>query len=76
MSSYAYVKQREYGTRIIKLTDDYLDVDEVTFGWEYFAESPALVKRGDTYYIFGSHLTGWDHNDNVRTHFPSRVPNI
>lgn len=76
MSSYADVKQREYGTRIIKLTDDYLDVDAVTFGWEYFAESPALIKRGDTYYIFGSHLTGWDPNDNVRGHFSSRVPNI
>lgn len=57
--------QREYGTRIIKLTDDYLDVEEVTFGWEYFAESPALVKRNGIYYIFGSHLTGWNPNDNV-----------
>ncbi|OJJ65124.1 hypothetical protein ASPSYDRAFT_139499 [Aspergillus sydowii CBS 593.65] len=64
-SAYLLSEDREYGTRIIKLTDDYLDVDAVTFGWEYFAESPALIKRGDAYYIFGSHLTGWDPNDNV-----------
>ncbi|KAL4787992.1 glycosyl hydrolase [Aspergillus varians] len=64
-SAYLLSEDREYGTRIIKLTDDYLDVEEVTFGWEYFAESPALIKRGDAYFIFGSHLTGWSPNDNV-----------
>ncbi|KAL4950202.1 glycosyl hydrolase [Aspergillus filifer] len=64
-SAYLLSEDREYGTRIIKLTDDYLDVEEVTFGWEYFAESPALVKRGENYFIFGSHLTGWNPNDNV-----------
>ncbi|KAL4934955.1 hypothetical protein BDV06DRAFT_229274 [Aspergillus oleicola] len=62
---YLLSEDREYGTRIIKLTDDYLDVEEVTFGWEYFAESPALVKRGENYFIFGSHLTGWNPNDNI-----------
>ncbi|KAL4931949.1 glycosyl hydrolase family 43 protein [Aspergillus undulatus] len=64
-SAYLLTEDREYGTRIIKLTDDYLDVEEVTFGWEYFAESPALIKRGDNYFIFGSHLTGWSPNDNI-----------
>ncbi|KAL4916565.1 glycosyl hydrolase [Aspergillus aurantiobrunneus] len=64
-SAYLLTEDREYGTRIIKLTDDYLDVEDVTFGWEYFAESPSLVKRGDTYFIFGSHLTGWSPNDNI-----------
>lgn len=49
----------------MKMTDDYLDIEEITFGWEYFAESPALVKRNGYYYIFGSHLTGWNPNDNV-----------
>ncbi|KAL4797874.1 glycosyl hydrolase [Aspergillus venezuelensis] len=64
-SAYLLSEDREYGTRIIKLTADYLDVEEVTFGWEYFAESPALIKRGENYFIFGSHLTGWSPNDNV-----------
>ncbi|KAJ0344479.1 hypothetical protein COL154_007875 [Colletotrichum chrysophilum] len=69
--AYLLSEDREYGTRIIKLTDDYLDVEEVTFGWEYFAESPALVKRNGIYYIFGSHLTGWNPNDNVYSYAES-----
>ncbi|KAF6815910.1 glycosyl hydrolase family 43 protein [Colletotrichum musicola] len=63
--AYLLTEDREYGTRIMKMTDDYLDIEEITFGWEYFAESPALVKRNGYYYIFGSHLTGWNPNDNV-----------
>ena len=47
------------------LSDDYLNVTEVTFGWEYFAESPAMIKTKGHYFIFGSHLTGWNPNDNV-----------
>lgn len=47
------------------MTDDYLNVTEVTFGWEYFAESPAMLKMDGHYFLFGSHLTGWDPNDNV-----------
>ncbi|OLN89352.1 hypothetical protein CCHL11_08993 [Colletotrichum chlorophyti] len=70
-TGYLLTEDREYGTRIIKLTDDYLDVAEVTFGWEYFAESPALVKRDGTYFIFGSHLTGWNPNDNVYSYATS-----
>ncbi|TDZ13346.1 hypothetical protein C8035_v004418 [Colletotrichum spinosum] len=69
--AYLLTEDREYGTRIIKLTDDYLDVEEVTFGWEYFAESPALVKRNGFYFIFGSHLTGWNANDNVYSYAES-----
>jgi hypothetical protein len=30
-------------------------------------ESPAMVKIGGTYYLFGSHLTGWNTNDNQYT---------
>ena len=57
--------KRDYGTRIIAMSEDYLNVTEVTFGWEYFAESPAMLKMNGHYFIFGSHLTGWDPNDNV-----------
>ena len=66
--------QREYGTRIMALSDDYLNVTEITYEWEYFAESPAMLKQNGYYFIFGSHLTGWDANDNVR--FPTRAPRL
>ena len=52
------------------MTDDYLNVTEVTFGWEYFAESPAMLKMDGHYFLFGSHLTGWDPNDNVSQRAP------
>lgn len=64
--------QREYGTRIMALSDDYLNVTEITYEWEYFAESPAMLKQNGYYFIFGSHLTGWDANDNVL--FPTTAP--
>ncbi|KAM0330127.1 hypothetical protein ACHAQA_004300 [Verticillium albo-atrum] len=62
---YLLTEDREFGTRIIALTDDYLNVTEVTFEWAYFAESPAVLKQNGYYFIFGSHLTGWNPNDNV-----------
>ncbi|KAG9253918.1 glycosyl hydrolase family 43 protein [Emericellopsis atlantica] len=64
-TAYLLTEDREYGTRIMRLSEDYLSVEEITMEWQYFAESPAMVKRGGTYYIFGSHLTGWNPNDNV-----------
>jgi hypothetical protein len=48
------------------LSDDYLNVTEITYEWQYFAESPAMLKQNGYYFIFGSHLTGWNANDNVR----------
>lgn len=35
------------------------------YTWRENIESPALIKRGDLYYMFGSNLTGWVANDNV-----------
>lgn len=58
------------------MTDDYLNVTEVTFGWEYFAESPAMLKMDGHYFIFGSHLTGWDPNDNVSSNSSPSLPLI
>jgi hypothetical protein len=52
------------------LSDDYLNVTEITFRFAgYWAKSPAMLKKDGHYFIFGSHLTGWDANDNVRERF-------
>ncbi|KAF5022536.1 hypothetical protein F66182_5438 [Fusarium sp. NRRL 66182] len=64
-SAYLLTEDREYGTRIMALSDDYLNVTEITYEWQYFAESPAMLKQNGYYFIFGSHLTGWNPNDNV-----------
>lgn len=57
--------QRENGLRIVALSDDYLTVTTNTYLWKDSIEAPALVRLGSRYYMFGSHLSGWDPNDNV-----------
>lgn len=57
--------QRENGIRIEKLTPDYLDIVGNTYLWKDHIEAPALIKQQGRYYMFGSHLSGWDPNDNV-----------
>jgi hypothetical protein len=57
--------QRENGLRIDKLDDTYTKVQSATYRWSEKIESPAMVKVSGRYYMFGSHLTGWDPNDNV-----------
>ncbi|KAI1341406.1 galactan 1,3-beta-galactosidase [Xylariaceae sp. FL0016] len=64
-SAYLLTEDRENGLRIDALSDDYLNVTEATYLWSDSIEAPALVKLDGTYYMFGSHLTGWDPNDNV-----------
>lgn len=49
--------------QIYRLSDDYLTVSTLAATLPQY-ESPALVKIGGTYFIFGSHLTGWSTNDN------------
>ncbi|KAK7423963.1 hypothetical protein QQX98_000835 [Neonectria punicea] len=70
-SAYLMSEDREFGTRIMALSDDYLSVTEATYEWEYFAESPAMLKKDGYYFIFGSHLTGWNPNDNVYSYATS-----
>ncbi|MEV4561902.1 RICIN domain-containing protein [Kitasatospora sp. NPDC049285] len=54
------------GLRIDRLSADYLTVDSpVALLGGGSIESPAMVKVGGTYYLLGSHLTGWNLNDNV-----------
>ncbi|KAL8298871.1 hypothetical protein RB597_007478 [Gaeumannomyces tritici] len=66
-TAYLLTEDRENGLRINRLTDDYLAVagSSSTYRWNERIESPAMVKLSGRYYMFGSHLTGWDPNDNV-----------
>ncbi|KAJ3549145.1 hypothetical protein NM208_g657 [Fusarium decemcellulare] len=70
-AGYLMTEDREFGTRIMALSEDYLNVTEITYEWEYFAESPAMLKKNGHYFIFGSHLTGWNPNDNVYSYATS-----
>jgi len=49
--------------QIYKLSDDYLTVSSLVATVPQY-ESPAVAKIGSTYFLFGSHLTGWSTNDN------------
>jgi len=52
--------------QIYQLSADFLSVTALVKTLDQF-ESPAMVKIGGTYYLFGSHLTGWNTNDNQYT---------
>ena len=63
-TAYLLSEDRANGLRIDKLSADYLSVvSSVALFADY--EAPAMVKANGTYYLFGSHLTGWSSNDNV-----------
>ncbi|KAI0101790.1 carbohydrate-binding module family 35 protein [Nemania sp. FL0031] len=64
-SAYLLTEDRANGLRIDQLSSDYLSVSKSTYLWSDSIEAPAILKRQGTYYMFGSHLTGWDPNDNV-----------
>lgn len=49
--------------QIYRLSDDYLTVSSLVATVPQY-ESPAVAKIGGTYFLFGSHLTGWSTNDN------------
>ena len=52
--------------QIYQLSADFLSVVALVKTLNQY-ESPAMVKIGGTYYLFGSHLTGWSTNDNQYT---------
>jgi hypothetical protein len=69
-SGYLLSEDRASGLRIDKLSSDYLSVvsaggsgGSVALFADY--EAPAMVKTNGTYVVLGSHLTGWNLNDNV-----------
>ncbi|MDQ1022312.1 RICIN domain-containing protein [Streptomyces afghaniensis] len=68
-TGYLLSEDRNNGLRVYKLSADYLSVDSLvtTLGssGSNSVESPAMVKIGGMYYVFGSHLTGWSLNDNI-----------
>jgi hypothetical protein len=63
-TAYLLSEDRVNGLRIDRLSADYLSVTGAVAVLPDF-EAPAMMKIGSTYYIFGSHLTGWNTNDNV-----------
>ncbi|MHA6757426.1 ricin-type beta-trefoil lectin domain protein [Streptacidiphilus sp. PAMC 29251] len=63
-TAYLLSEDRANGLRIDRLSADYLSVvSSVAVLPDY--EAPAMTKVGSTYYLFGSHLSGWSTNDNV-----------
>src|SRR2546423_7870966 len=71
-SGYLLSEDRASGLRIDKLSSDYLSVvsaggsgGSVALFADY--EAPAMVKANGTYFVLGSHLTGWNLNDNAYT---------
>ncbi|WP_037677383.1 RICIN domain-containing protein [Streptomyces griseus] len=68
-TAYLMSEDRNNGLRVYKLSADYLSVDSLvtTLGssGSNSVEAPAMVKVNGTYYVFGSHLTGWSLNDNI-----------
>lgn len=54
-----------HGGDIYRLADDYKSVrEQVNVAMAHGFESPAMFRKGDTYYFLGSDLTGWERNDN------------
>ncbi|KAI0134253.1 galactan 1,3-beta-galactosidase [Xylariales sp. AK1849] len=70
-AGYLLTEDRENGLRIDALTDDYLNVSSSTYLWSDSIEAPAILRQGGYYFMFGSHLTGWDPNDNVYSYATS-----
>lgn len=63
-TAYLLSEDRVNGLRIDKLSADYESVVSSTAVLPDY-EAPAMVKVQGTYYLFGSHLTGWNTNDNA-----------
>ncbi|KAK4244144.1 glycoside hydrolase [Corynascus novoguineensis] len=68
---YLLTEDRDYGLRIVSLSDDFTTPENDIFSWKLEGgnrvEAPAMIKLGDTYFMFASMMTGWDANDNQYT---------
>ena len=66
-TAYLLSEDRANGLRIDKLSADYLSVTSAVVVLTPNHEAPAMFKLNGRYYLFGSHLTGWNTNDNEYT---------
>ncbi|KAI1332753.1 galactan 1,3-beta-galactosidase [Xylariaceae sp. FL0255] len=64
-SAYLLTEDRANGLRIDALNSDYTNVTKATYLYSEDYEAPAMIKIGSTYYMFASHESGWDPNDNI-----------
>nr|UMZ45359.1 hypothetical protein [Paramyrothecium sp.] len=70
-NAYLLTEDRPNGLRIDALSSDYLSVTRNVYQWKEKIESPAVLKKNGYYFMFGSHLTGWNSNDNVYSYSQS-----
>ncbi|OAQ58860.1 glycosyl hydrolase family 43 protein [Pochonia chlamydosporia 170] len=70
-SGYLLTEDRPNGLRIVKLSADFLNTTANTYLWSDHFESPAVLKKDGYYFMFGSHLSGWNPNDNVYSYAKS-----
>jgi hypothetical protein len=61
--------QRVNGLRIDSLTANYLKPVKTVFLWpdKYTYEAAAILKKGNTYFMFASHQSGWGMFSPIRT---------
>jgi len=69
--AYLIHEDRAAGVRILQLSSDYLTIDREIALIQAPMESPAILKKNGTYFLIGSHLTGWNPNPNKYTKAPS-----
>jgi len=66
-TGYLVFEDRQRGVSISRLSDDYLTIQKEVSLINSHYEAPAVVEVDQLYYLLGSHLTGWDTNDNQYT---------
>ncbi|UWZ86403.1 family 43 glycosylhydrolase [Occallatibacter riparius] len=69
-SAYLLTEDRVNGLRIDALSSDYLSVTKAVAVLPDM-EAPAMIKVQGKYFLFSSHLTGWNTNDNQYATAPS-----
>lgn len=70
-TAYLLFEDRKFGFRIVRLSEDYMDVDKEMSLVKERMEGGAIVHYKDLYYCIGSGLTGWDANPNKYATAPS-----
>ncbi len=70
-AGYLIFEDRARGAAIARLSPDYLSVEREVALLPEALEAAAVVKVGPTYFLLGSHLSGWSANDNEYATAPS-----